>query len=174
LIIMPHDTLVTFPTALGWIAMIGRGKVLEQLTLAHPSKDAAIAALDGPLLDQARVGRWNPPLVRRLQAYARGAAVRLDDIPVDPGPLGPFARRVVALCRKIPAGKTVTYAELARLAGSPRAARAVGNCMAKNRIPLVIPCHRVVPAGKGIGNYSAPGGAHTKRRLLALESAPLK
>jgi methylated-DNA-[protein]-cysteine S-methyltransferase len=67
----------------------------------------------------------------------------------------------------------LTYGELAAKAGYPGAARAVGNCMAANRIPLLIPCHRVVCAGGRLGSYSAPGGTVTKRRLLALEAGEL-
>jgi methylated-DNA-[protein]-cysteine S-methyltransferase len=63
----------------------------------------------------------------------------------------------------------MTYGELAAKAGSPRAARAVGSCMARNRIPLVIPCHRVVPSGGRLGSFSAPGGSETKRRLIDME-----
>ena len=65
----------------------------------------------------------------------------------------------------------MTYGELAVAAGQPRAARAVGNCMAGNRVPLIIPCHRVVRAGGDIGPYSAAGGSATKRRLLEMEAA---
>lgn len=65
----------------------------------------------------------------------------------------------------------VTYAELARRAGSPGAARAVGQAMAKNPWPIVIPCHRVVPSSGKMGGYSGRGGVPTKQKLLALEAA---
>lgn len=81
---------------------------------------------------------------------------------------GRFPRRVLdALTREVPWGETVTYGELADMAGAPRAARAVGNVMAHNPVPIVIPCHRVV-AASGIGGYGAAGVA-TKRALLAIE-----
>ena len=94
-------------------------------------------------------GHGTPPhrltrLVRRLQAFASGRPDPLRDIPVDPGRLSAFRRRVLNQCRRIPYGSTMSYAELAAKAGSPRAARAVGNCMAANRTPLLVPCHRVV------------------------------
>ena len=111
--------------------------------------------------------------MRRLQAYAAGNPDDFRDVPVDPGPESPFQASVWRHCRKIPIGQTLSYAELAAKAGSPGAARAVGNCMARNRIPLIIPCHRVVNANGSVGFYSAPGGARTKRRLLALESREL-
>ena len=72
----------------------------------------------------------------------------------------------------MPRGETVSYAELAGRAGSPNAARAVGGVMAGNRVPLLVPCHRVVGAGGRLGGFSAPTGVELKKRLLALEAAP--
>lgn len=81
----------------------------------------------------------------------------------------PFHRRVYRALCKVPAGKTVTYAELARMAGSPKAARAVGQAMAKNPFPVLIPCHRVLPSTGKLGHYSGRGGMALKRELLKLE-----
>jgi methylated-DNA-[protein]-cysteine S-methyltransferase len=81
----------------------------------------------------------------------------------------PFHRKVYTALCKIPTGKTITYAELAKRAGSPGAARAVGQAMAKNPFPVIIPCHRVVPSTGKLGEYSGRGGVTTKRRLLQLE-----
>ncbi|MEX1224432.1 MAG: MGMT family protein, partial [Pirellulales bacterium] len=74
-------------------------------------------------------------------------------------------------CRRIPIGQTMSYAELAAVAGSPGAARAVGNIMAGNRVPIIVPCHRVVGSGGSLGGYSSSGGLRTKRRLLSLEAS---
>jgi methylated-DNA-[protein]-cysteine S-methyltransferase len=110
----------------------------------------------------------------RLLGYADGEAVDLSDVPVAVGHLSTFQRRVVQACRAIPAGQQLSYGQVAVLAGSPGAARAVGQVMASNRIPLVVPCHRVVASGGGLGGFSAPQGLAMKRRLLALERiAPL-
>jgi methylated-DNA-[protein]-cysteine S-methyltransferase len=83
--------------------------------------------------------------------------------------LTPFARKVLDACMKIPAGKTVSYSQLAGMIGKPKASRAVGSALARNPIPLIIPCHRVVRADGSLGNFSAPGGTSTKKKLLALE-----
>jgi methylated-DNA-[protein]-cysteine S-methyltransferase len=83
--------------------------------------------------------------------------------------LTPFARQVVVACRRISWGLVSSYGELAARCGSPGAARAVGSVMAKNRYPLVVPCHRVLAAGGALGGYSAPDGLRMKRRLLAME-----
>ena len=108
-------------------------------------------------------------LLERLVRYAAGAADDFFDVPVLLGAMTPFQRRVVASCRAIPCGSTRTYGQLAASAGSPGAARAVGQVMASNRIPLIVPCHRVVAASGGLGGFSAPQGVVMKKRLLAME-----
>ena len=162
-------SLVVFPSPLGWMALIGTGDLLEQLTLGHGSARAAARACDAELLQRATRAAWNEPLVRRLQAYASGKRVDFRDVRIDPGGLTGFRHRVIAQCRKIPYGKTLSYGQLAAKAGSPHAARAVGSCMAANRVPLIVPCHRVLRADGRPGAFSAPGGTRTKLRLLALE-----
>lgn len=111
-------------------------------------------------------------LIERLQAFARGVADDFCDVPVDFDRATDFTRRVWTTCRSIGCGRVCTYAELAARIGAPRAARAVGNALAANRTPLIIPCHRVIACGGRIGRYSAPGGSLMKRRLLALEANP--
>jgi len=164
------DRLHVFPTALGWMAIVGAGKTLRGLTFGHASPEAAIDALPSQVVLVAKSAHWNRPLARRLRAYAAGARDDFRDVEVDPHGLTEFRRRVLRCCRRIPYGKTLTYAQLAAKAGSPRAARAVGRCMAANPVPLVVPCHRVVAANGGLGGYSAPGGIRLKQRLLELES----
>ncbi len=109
-------------------------------------------------------------LEQRLQGYAAGRREPLDEIPLDLSRCTPFQRRVLQACREIPYGQVRTYAELAVAAGSPRAARAVGNVMARNRLPLLIPCHRVVASQGGLGGFSARSGLSMKRRLLQMEA----
>lgn len=115
--------------------------------------------------------QWVILLSRDLQAYARGQAVDLNQWAgrVDLTGQPPFRRRVYQALLRVPRGETRTYGQLAAEAGSPGAARAVGNAMAANDVPLVIPCHRVVAAGGGLGHYG--GGRSLKRRLLVLEGA---
>jgi len=83
----------------------------------------------------------------------------------------PFYRRVYELARAIPSGETVSYGELAARAGEPGAARAVGQAMAHNPFPLIVPCHRVLAAHGRAGGFSARGGVETKFRLLRIEGA---
>jgi methylated-DNA-[protein]-cysteine S-methyltransferase len=166
-----HGELTTFRTALGWCAMLGRGEELRALTFGHRDADAALAWLDSDLTKGAGLSRWNPGLARRITAVLDGEPDDFRDVVVDLGHLTAFSRRVARACRNIGWGETKSYGELAASVGSPRAARAVGHVMATNRTPLVVPCHRVVGSGGGLGGFSAPDGLAMKRRLLTLESA---
>jgi methylated-DNA-[protein]-cysteine S-methyltransferase len=83
----------------------------------------------------------------------------------------PFEREVLNALREIPLGEVLTYGEVARKLGRPRAARAVGGACARNPVPIIIPCHRVVPASGGLGNYSGGAGSRTKVAILAKEGA---
>lgn len=163
------DCVVIFPSALGWMAVVGQDRWLKRLSFGHASAEAALAALSPWPVETARPGRWNQGLVERLQAYAAGAREDFLDVALDLGPQGEFQRRVVDRCRRIAYGMTLTYRALASASGSPRAARAVGNVMASNPVPLVVPCHRVV-ASAGLGGYSAGEGTRLKLRLLEMEA----
>ena len=106
---------------------------------------------------------------KELDAYFEGRIHRLRT-PVDWSLTPPgFSRRVLEATAAIPFGSVSTYAHVARLAGSPRAARAAGNALHDNPIPIVVPCHRVVPSGGGIGKYG--GQEWRKAFLLDLEGA---
>lgn len=98
------------------------------------------------------------------------AGTRRDfDLPLAWPQVGPFAADIYRALMAVAYATTVTYGELAQRAGHPRAARAVGRAMATNPWPLVVPCHRVVPAAGGIGNYGP--GPNLKARLLGFEAA---
>ena len=103
---------------------------------------------------------------RQLDEYFDGRR-REFDIPVDWSLTAGFARRVLRHTARIPFGHVSYYAAVAAKAGSPRAARAAGNALASNRVPIVVPCHRVLHTGGGIGGYA--GGPGRKRFLLSLE-----
>jgi len=162
-----------FETELGWFALAGSGERVCRLMMGQPSRQAARESIlrftDGPV----EFRPWHPDLERRLVSYAEGAAVDFDDIEIDGERYTPFQQRVVANCRRIPRGATASYGELAAKSGSPRAARAVGNTMAANRFPIIVPCHRVVGAAGALGGFSAPAGIRLKEQLLELEGACL-
>lgn len=166
-----QEALLVFASEYGWMAMRMQGAVVRQLSFGHPSAIAAIAALGAGSMDRQKPSDCQHHVVERLQRYAAGEAVDFGDLLVDSGNVTEFQRRVLKACREIIYGRTITYGKLAEEAQCPGAARAVGSCMARNRVPLIIPCHRVVRAGGDIGPYSAAGGSATKRRLLDMEAA---
>jgi methylated-DNA-[protein]-cysteine S-methyltransferase len=110
-------------------------------------------------------------LVHRLEAYFAGERVTFDDVELDVEGWTPFQLDVMRALRHVGYGEVVSYADLARLAGHPRAQRAVGTFCARNRFGIVVPCHRVVSAD-GLGSYGSLGLEY-KRRLLALEGVAL-
>jgi O-6-methylguanine DNA methyltransferase len=118
------------------------------------------------LRDDSRQARWQKALERWLEGAAPGA-------PVDLSRLTPFEQKVLQKASEIHRGAVRPYQWLAREVGSPGANRAVGNVMARNPVPLLVPCHRVVAASGQIGNYSM-GGPAIKRRLLELEGVDVE
>jgi methylated-DNA-[protein]-cysteine S-methyltransferase len=114
-----------------------------------------------------------PPGVKRviveIQRYLAGSRIDFSSVAIDLLEISPFHRRVYAAARTIAWGHTATYGQLARQTGSPMAARAVGQALSRNPIPIIIPCHRILAHGNRVGGFSAYGGMRTKERLLSLE-----
>jgi methylated-DNA-[protein]-cysteine S-methyltransferase len=111
---------------------------------------------------------WVMDAVRRLMAHLSGQTQELGDLPLDLSDLTPFQRRVAEVLRATVPGHTISYGEVAQLAGRPGAARAVGQAVKANPILILVPCHRVV-AAHGPGGWSAFGSPERKARLLELE-----
>jgi O-6-methylguanine DNA methyltransferase len=127
----------------------------------------------GRLTKTTGVAEWerdnDPLLVRAADLFKDYFSGRrpIFDFPLDLRG-SPFQLKIWAALRAIPYGERRTYAAVAEAAGSPRAVRAAGTACGANPVAIAVPCHRVVPSGRGIGHYG--GGADVKRRLLALES----
>src|SRR5262245_22214579 len=166
-----------FPSELGWMAIAYRGTSLVRLTFGHPSAAAAVASLevdDGiATIDRGAPPAWVAKLAGRLQSYAAGNEEKFDNVPLDLAHLSAFQARVVRACRKIGRGEVRSYGELAAAAGSAGAARAVGSVMAKNRYPIIVPCHRVVGSAGSIGGFSARDGINMKQRMLEIEGVQM-
>ena len=141
---------------IGWTA---RGVASVRLPGSRPS---AVTAAKPP----GEVRRAIDGIVSLLE----GERTDLSSVAVDLDRAEPFDRRVYELARAIPAGETRTYGDLARLLEEPDA-RAVGVALARNPVPVIVPCHRVIAADGGLRGFSAPGGVATKRRLLEIEGA---
>jgi methylated-DNA-[protein]-cysteine S-methyltransferase len=109
--------------------------------------------------------------VRNVTALLGGKRVDLSDVVLDMNGVPPFHRRAYDAARKIPAGVTRSYGELATKLGSPNSSRAVGQAMGRNPFPIVVPCHRVLAAGGRAGGFTAAGGIDTKMRMLEIEGA---
>lgn len=164
-----------FPTELGWFALAGEDEVVHRLTIGHPDEEAAWEAVvaEEAFDAEAQLVRrsWYPALRRRLEAYARGEASDFSDVAVAAATGTDFQERVVAETRALTFGETTSYGELAERAGRPGAARAVGRVMATNRVPIIVPCHRVLAANGRLGGFSAPTGTDLKREMLDREAA---
>ena len=142
-----------------WLPALASGALPRTIARRHPdavaaTPPAALAALPGA--------------IARLLG---GERIDFDDVRLDLADAEPFDARVYVAARTIPAGEFVTYGELAERMGRDATAREVGQSLGRNRWPIVVPCHRIVASGNGLGGFSAPGGTATKQRLLAIERA---
>jgi methylated-DNA-[protein]-cysteine S-methyltransferase len=156
-------------TAFGWVGVARSSQGLLALILPESDREAALC----PLLD-----RWGNEaqednvalgdLQDRLCRYFDGQPVSFDD-PLDMRGATDFQQRVWRVTRRIPRGQTRTYGEIARLVGSPGAARAVGQAMAHNPWPIIVPCHRVVGHNGRLTGFG--GGLAMKQRMLEMEGA---
>jgi methylated-DNA-[protein]-cysteine S-methyltransferase len=162
-----------FPTALGtcaiaWSAIGVTGVWLPEANTGSLRRKAA---------RHCGGGREQTPggaIADAVDAIARllaGEHVDLRGVALDGAGIAEFDRRVYAVTREIAAGRVLTYGELAARVGADASARAVGESLGRNAMPIVVPCHRVVASGGGLGGFSAPGGVRTKQRLLAIENA---
>ncbi len=146
------------------LVAVSGGKVVRVSMRQSEQAFAEALLRDGykPVRDPSAVA----PVLSQIDEYLRGER-RSFDVEVDFSRLTPFTRSVLEETRRVPAGSVVSYAEIARRVGKPRAYRAVGNALASNPAPVVVPCHRVVSTGGRMGGYT--GGLDIKLHLLALE-----
>lgn len=157
----PLGPLLIATTAAGVCEIdFGRGMTIDQFAklLTERGYD--------PVFDQQAI----QPVVSELTDYFQGHR-KTFDLPIDYSRLTPFARAVLQATAAIPTGGVATYSDIAKQIGKPGASRAVGNALGHNPIPIILPCHRVVPANRSIGNYT--GGVDIKVTLLSLEGALL-
>ena len=167
-----HGESHVFDTTIGPCAICWTREGVAALHLPGPRGEAPSA---DPLTGwkPARPPRPIKAVIERIRAHVGGTPRSFDDVAVDLGALPPFTRAVCEEARRIPCGQVRTYGELARAVGRPGGARAVGQALGRNPLPVIIPCHRIVAAAGKPGGFSAPGGLDTKRRLLAAEGVVL-
>lgn len=162
----PRLVFTTFRAPLGWIAAVASSRGVRRMSLPAATELDAMreARVDGAGIERA------PEVFRQLEyevcAYLHGEAVRFT-IPLDLEDAPGFFRAAWQACLRIPRGERRSYQWLAEQAGNQRASRAAGQAMARNPIPLIIPCHRVVGSGGGLHGYG--GGLGMKEWLLQME-----
>jgi methylated-DNA-[protein]-cysteine S-methyltransferase len=162
-----------FDTAIGpcGIVWAERGVVAVQLPEASEAATRARIRRRFPEAGEAAPPDSVARAIAGIVTLLDGESADLSDVAVDMEGIPPFNRRVYELARAIPPGSTLSYGEVAVRLGDPGAARAVGQALGENPLPIVVPCHRVLAAGGKMGGFSAPGGTVTKRRLLTIEGA---
>ncbi len=166
----PQLSVLAIPTALGWVAAASRGSHIVAVSLAGSSRDAAVGGL-GVGADFREPNAVLQALAKDLRRYFEGERVDFGKYQVDLTGFPPFLRRALETARRIPRGETRSYRWLAAAAGNPKAARAAGQAMARNPVPIIIPCHRVIASDGGLGGFG--GGLEMKRALLGLEGIVL-
>lgn len=158
-----------FDTAWGAFGYVADGAALVATYLPGLTKAKLQRRIRNSYPGISPVADLLPRFERQVRRYFDGGPARFDE-PIDLSGVTPFRAQVLRACRRIPYGKTTSYADLARAVGRARAGRAVGSTMATNPLPLVIPCHRVMRADGGLGGFSSPPGVDQKRRMLELEA----
>jgi methylated-DNA-[protein]-cysteine S-methyltransferase len=166
-----------FETVAGFVAIGWNAAGVTALRLPAGTAQEAERALLRRLPDAGPVAP--PPSVQAViddaRRYFAGERVDFDRVPVDLGPQQPFFERVYAAVRRLGWGETATYGAIARLLeAGPEFARDVGQAMAANPVPLIIPCHRVTAANGRIGGFSAPGGSSSKALMLGIEGVEVR
>ena len=166
---------VIFKTKWGCFGLAGTKSALCRTHLPGPEPKKIEARLLKNLPGAQFDETFFKILQKQIVAYFEGSCVNFSpDIPVVLDGFAVFSRKVLTACREIEFGQRITYSGLAKKAGRPAASRAVGNALAKNPLPLIIPCHRMLRTDGRMGGFSAPGGIPFKKRLLTLEYKALK
>ena len=154
----------------GWFGLLGSEQGLLRTCLPIAHKEAVQSRMLTDIPSAQRSKNAFSVLQKAIEDYYKGVSVDFSDVEVCFDGLSEFQRTVLNSLRSVSYGKKVSYGQLAQLSCSPKAARAIGTVMAQNPLPLIIPCHRVIKADNTLGQFSASGGAKTKKRMLHLEN----
>lgn len=162
-----------FETAIGWSAIVWSERGIVRAWLPETDAVQVRARVRKRFRDLAEAAppAHLRPTVDGICALLRGEAADLSGAPLDLDGVPPFNQRVYEIARAIPPGETLTYGEIAAKLGDLLLARAVGQALGENPVPILVPCHRVLGSGGKFGGFSAPGGVETKARLLTIEGA---
>jgi methylated-DNA-[protein]-cysteine S-methyltransferase len=171
---MNHYALFDTPIGTCGIVWNQNGIVALQLPEKNLAETEKKLLAKGIVAVKGEPPSWIKAVIQKIQAFFLGESVDFSNTPLDLSNVSPFHQKVYQSLMKIPFGSITTYGELAKNIGTPNAARAVGQAMACNPFPLLVPCHRVVGAQENLGGFSAYGKTKTKRRLLKIEGIKLK
>ena len=166
-----------FDTPAGFCAIAWHDAGITRLQLPMQSEPAAERLLLQrlPTASSAAPTAEVAEVIAAIKRYFAGEKIDFSEVRLDLGGQEALFRRIYEAARRVAWGQTTTYGTLAReLGAGPEAARDVGQAMARNPVPLIIPCHRVLAAGGKLGGFSAPGGVTTKTHMLALEGVALE
>ena len=155
-------------TKAGWLIARGDSESISELSFPYTDHASALWVAQSEHPDTVRGGPAH--LIGSLSAYLRtyfDGANPEGAVPVNLSRLPDFTRRVLEEAARIPWGTVLSYAEIAERVGAPAGARAVGQAMGRNPVPILVPCHRVVGSDGGLTGFG--GGVCLKRRLLELE-----
>jgi methylated-DNA-[protein]-cysteine S-methyltransferase len=158
---------IIFHTAAGWMGILGSAAGLRRIILPRNSSTEVRQQLGDTIGQAVQSSQLYEDLVMRLKDYFNGNRVDFPD-KLDPSGATPFRREVWQATRHIPYGETRSYVWVAARIGRPKAARAVGQALGRNPLPVIIPCHRVIASNGGLGGFS--GGLKMKEFLLNLEA----
>jgi methylated-DNA-[protein]-cysteine S-methyltransferase len=160
--------VTTMDSPIGTLLLMATPKGLVRIAFESENRDEVLGEVAEQLSPRIlEAPRRLDPVRRELDKYFEGKLHDFD-VPLDWSLTGEFARRVLRRTARIPYGSVASYGDVAVGVGTPRGARAVGNALGSNPIPVIVPCHRVVRTGGAIGGYG--GGLTRKRFLLALEA----
>jgi len=166
---------VIFETAWGYFGLAAGPKGLLRTSLPMAKADSARVYLLAGLHQAEFIPALEKPLQEQIRAYFRGSYVDFGrDIAVDLEKFSNFGRSILSACRGVTFGQKATYVQLAQRAGFTRAGRAAGNILARNPLPLIIPCHRIIRSDGKIGGFTTNAPAGLKKRLLQLEKQTMK
>jgi len=154
-------------TILGWMGLLGSSAGLRRIVLPQPSPESARASLTQYSTKASPEASPFGDLPQRLRQFLEGKAVDFPD-KLDFANSTPFQQAVWQVTHAIPYGETRSYACIARQTGKPHAARAVGQAMARNPLPIIVPCHRVIASSGNLQGFG--GGLEMKRYLLEMEA----
>ena len=159
-----------FDTAWGCFGLVAGPGGLLRTSLPMSDADSVKAYLLADLQQAEFDPALQRPLQEQIKAYFKGSYAAFGrDITVNLAGFTDFGRSILTACRDVTFGQKATYAQLAQRAGFGRAGRAVGNILARNPMPLIIPCHRIVRSDGGIGGFTINAPAEMKKNLLKLE-----